>query len=150
MANILKQDDWDIRREMAQLQREMNRMTRRALGGTSRRQGRIFPSIIISATDDRLVLRAEIPGMKLDDFDITVSSDTLTVQGTRTTGEELAGGWYHRRERRSGAFSRAVRLPAEVDGDRAEASYLAGVLAISLPLKEPAKPQEIPVQVVEG
>jgi HSP20 family protein len=88
--------------------------------------------------------------MKLEDFDISVSDDTLTVQGSRITGEELEGGWYHRRERESGGFSRAIRLAAEVDGDRAEATYVAGVLTVSLPLKRAAKPREIPVKVVEG
>jgi HSP20 family protein len=74
----------------------------------------------------------------------------LTLQGMRITGEELKGGWYHRRERESGGFSRAVRLPAEVDGDQAEATYVAGVLTIALPLKAAAKPKEIAVKVVEG
>jgi HSP20 family protein len=62
----------------------------------------------------------------------------------------MEGGWYHRRERESGEFSRTVRLPAAVDGDRAEATYVAGVLTIALPLMEPAKPKEIPVRVIEG
>jgi HSP20 family protein len=88
--------------------------------------------------------------MKLEGFDISVSDDTLTVQGSRISGEELEGGWYHRRERESGGFSRAIRLAAEVDGDRAEATYVAGVLTVSLPLKKAAKPREIPVKVVEG
>jgi HSP20 family protein len=96
------------------------------------------------------MVRAEVPGMELGDFDITVSGDMLTIKGTRLTGEGLEGGWYHRQERNSGEFSRAIRLPAAVDGDRAEASYVAGVLAISLPLKGAAKPKEIPVKVVEG
>jgi HSP20 family protein len=74
----------------------------------------------------------------------------LSIRGTRTTGGELEGGWYHRRERESGSFRRAVRLPAEVDGARADATYVAGVLAIRLPLREAAKPREIPVKVVEG
>jgi HSP20 family protein len=91
-----------------------------------------------------------VPGMDLEDFDISVSGDTLTVEGKRYTGEGLTGGWYHRRERERGDFSRAIRLPAAVDGDRAEATYVAGVLAIALPLREAAKPKEIPVKVVEG
>jgi HSP20 family protein len=110
----------------------------------------VFPSIIISASDDNLVVRAEVPGMKLTDFDIGVSGDVLTIQGSRVTGEELEGGWYHRRERESGGFNRAVRLPVEVDGDGAEAAYLTGVLTVSLPLKQAAKPREIPVKVIEG
>jgi HSP20 family protein len=88
--------------------------------------------------------------MKLEDFDISVSGDTLTVQGARTTGGELEGGWYHRRERESGGFSRAIRLASEVEGDSAEATYVAGVLTVSLPLKAAAKPREIPVKVAEG
>lgn len=109
----------------------------------------IFPSIIISATDERLLVRAEVPGMHLEDFDIRVSGDTLTIEGVRITGQELEGGWYHRRERESGGFSRAIRLPADVDGDKAEATYEAGILTISLPLKEAAKPKEIPIRVME-
>lgn len=88
--------------------------------------------------------------MKLEDFELSVSDDMLTVQGTRSTGEPLEGGWYHRRERESGGFSRAIRLAAEVEGDKAEATYVAGVLTVSLPLKKAAKPREIPVKVVEG
>jgi HSP20 family protein len=132
------------------LQREMNRLERRTRRAGRAPGARVFPAIVISATDEKLVIRAEIPGMALEDFDISVSGDTLTIMGTRATGQDLEDGWYHRRERASGGFSRAVRLPAEVDGDRAEAGYLAGVLSISLPLKEAAKPRHIPVQVVEA
>lgn len=150
MVRIVRQEDWDPQQDLVRLQREMDRLRRRVTRPVARRGSRIFPSVIISATEDKLLVRAEVPGMKLEDFDISVSGDTLTVQGTRVVGEELEGGWYHRRERESGSFSRAIRLPAAVDGDRAEAAYAAGVLIISLPLKQPAKPREIPVQVVEG
>jgi HSP20 family protein len=148
MAGFVRQDDWDVRQELAQLQREMNQLSRRGARPAARRGARVFPSIIISATDELMVVRAEVPGMKIEDFDISVSGDILTVQGARFTGEGLESGWYHRRERESGGFSRAVRLPAEVDGNRAEASYVAGVLTISLPLREAAKPREIQVKVV--
>lgn len=141
---------WDAESELAQLQREMNRRTVRASRPAAKQGRRVFPAIIISATDEKLVVRAEVPGMKPEDLHISVSDDTLTVQGSRTTGEQLEGGWYHRRERESGGFSRAIRLAAEVDGDRAEAAYVAGVLTVSLPLKMAAKPKEIPVKVVEG
>lgn len=150
MVSMLSQEDWGVRRELAQLQQDLDTMTRRVRRPVSRRGARVFPSIIISATDKELYVRAEVPGMVLDDFDIHVSGDILTLQGSRTTGELLEGGWYHRRERESGSFRRAIRLPAEVEGERAEASYKAGVLTVSLPLKQAAKPVEIPVQVVEG
>ena len=150
MAGYRGARDWDVRSELAQLQREMNRLAGRSARPAARHGRQVFPAIIVSATDEKLVVRAEVPGMKLEDFDISVSDDTLTVQGSRRTGEELAGGWYHRREREGGGFSRAVRLAAEVDGDKAEATYVAGVLTVSLPLKKAAKPREIPVKVVEG
>jgi HSP20 family protein len=145
-----RRENWDPVEDLAQLQREMEQLTRRVRRPVARRGARVFPSVIITATDTELVVRAEVPGMQLDGFDISVSGDTLSVQGTRTTGAGLEGGWYHRRERESGRFSRAIRLPAEVDGDRAEATYSAGVLTISLPLKQAARPREIPVRVVEG
>lgn len=150
MVNTLKHEDWGYQHELERLQQEMERLWRRALRPVRRRGARVFPSVVISATDATLVVRAEVPGMDLQGFDITVSGDTLTIRGTRLTGQGLEGGWYHRRERESGSFSRAIRLPAEVDGDQAEATYQAGVLAISLPLREAAKPREIPVGVVEG
>jgi HSP20 family protein len=144
-----RQNDWEARQELAQLQREMNRLARRVRRPTGPRGARVFPSVIVSATDETLIVRAEIPGMKLEDFEIRVSGEILTVQGTRITGEGLEGGWYHRRERESGGFSRAIRLPAEVEGEAAEASYKAGVLTITLPLRKPAKPRQIPVKVME-
>ena len=150
MAGGNRGDDWNVGRELVQLQREMNRLAQRALRPTVRRGARVFPSLIISASDDRLVVRAEVPGMELENFEISVTGDTLTVQGSRITGEGLEEDWYHRQERQSGDFGRTVRLPAEVDGNQAEASYVAGVLTISLPLKEAAKPRQIPVKVVEG
>jgi HSP20 family protein len=150
MVDTLKQDNWDIRRELTQLQREMNQLTRRATRPAGQQRARLFPSIIVLTTDEKLVVRAEVPGMKLADFDISVSGDTLTIKGARSTGERFKGGWYHRRERESGNFGRAIRLPAEVDGDRAEATYVAGVLTILLPLRKPARPKEIAVKVAEG
>jgi HSP20 family protein len=148
MVGYFRSEDLEPSREL-ELQQEMDLLARRARRPVQR-GGRVFPSIIISTTESDLMVRAEVPGMNLDDFDLSVSDDILTIQGTRLTGEDLTGGWFHRRERESGAFSRAVRLPAEVDSSKAEASYVAGVLMISLPLKQAAQPRQIPVKVIEG
>jgi HSP20 family protein len=150
VADLNRWEDSDIERELVELQREVNRLAGRSSRSAAAMTPRVFPSIIISATSENLLVRAEVPGMELEDFDISISGDVLTVQGARMTGEGLEGGWYHRRERESGGFSRAVRLPAAVDGERAEATYVAGVLTISLPLREAAKPKEVPVKVAEG
>jgi HSP20 family protein len=150
MTGLTRPEDRDANREWVPLQWEVDRLAQPPMRPVVRRGVRVFPSIIISATDEKVVVQAEVPGMKLADFDISVSGETLTVQGVRLTGEGLEGGWYHRRERESGGFSRAIRLPVEVDGDTAEATYMAGVLTISLVPKKPAKPRAIPVKVVEG
>jgi HSP20 family protein len=150
MAGFNRWEDLDVEHELVELQRELNRRAGRSARSGGPATTRVFPSIIISASGDKLLVRAEVPGMNLQDFDISISGDMLTVEGARLTGEGLEGGWYHRRERESGGFSRAIRLPAAVDGDRAEATYVAGVLTISLPLQEAAKPKEVAVRVEEA
>ncbi len=150
MAGANRWEDWALRVQGGNLARERAQLARQAGRPAAQGTARVFPSIIVSTNQDQLIVRAEVPGMKLEDFEINVSGDTLMIQGVRLTGEGREGGWYHRRERESGGFSRAVRLPEAVDGNRAEATYDAGVLTISLPLRETAKPQRIPVQMVEG
>lgn len=147
MVYILGQDVPSSGHSLAR-QREQSQLAERS----RRRQGqsRVFPPVIISATKEELLVRAEVPGMELDDFEISVSGDVLTLEGVRNTGEGLEGGRYHRRERPGGAFGRAVRLPVDVDGNRAEATYMAGILTIALPLRGPARPTEVPVRVVDG
>jgi len=150
MTGSLRPEDREANRELASLQRQLNTLAGLAMHSAAPRGVRVFPSVIISATDEKLIVRAEVPGMALEDFDISVSGETLIIQGSRLTGEGLEGGWYHRRERESGGFSRAIRLPVAVDADAVEATYMAGVLTVSLPPKRPAKPRAIPVKVVEG
>lgn len=150
MANILRQEDWEPGQGLARTDEAVPGTQRRRARAAAQQGARVFPSVIISTAQDRLLVRAEVPGMKLEQFDITISGDTLTVQGTRLTGEGLEGGWYHRREREAGDFGRAIRLPAAVDEDRAEADYVSGILTITLPLREAAKPKSVAVRVVEG
>ncbi|MEJ2210777.1 MAG: Hsp20/alpha crystallin family protein, partial [Anaerolineae bacterium] len=133
------------RRRAQELARQQE--SRRAEHGLRQHgQNRVFPPVIISTNDKELLVRAEVPGMKLEEFEITVSGDVLTVEGVRATGEDLEGGWYHRRERPMGRFSRAVHLPAEIDGDRAEAAYVAGILTVALPLRQAARPTQVPIR----
>lgn len=147
---------------MTNLQRQQHRETRdlrfwpeseasrQARSRPARQAARVFPSIIVSATEDQLVVRAEMPGIDLEQLDVSISGDVLTIQGFRQTGRDMEGGWCHRRERESGGFSRAVRLPAEVDGDKTEASYQAGVLTVKVPLRQEARPRQVPIRVAEG
>jgi HSP20 family protein len=101
----------------------------------------------------RLILRAEasglvtveLPGVKLDDLQITMEDGLLTIQGERQVTNESSEEQYHRVERSSGAFRRAITLPAHVMADKVEASMEDGVLRILVPKAEEAKPTRIQV-----
>ena len=82
--------------------------------------------------DGNLVIKAELPGVKQEDVDITVHERVLTISGQRREETETERGGYHVRERRRGAFSRSVMLPQDVDEDRIRARYEDGVLEVTV------------------
>jgi HSP20 family protein len=94
-----------------------------------------------------IVLRAELPGLKREDLDIRVENNTLTLRGERKRDAEVKQESYHRVERVYGAFSRSFSLPATVNTEKVGATFADGVLTITLPMREEAKPRQIQVQV---
>ena len=94
-----------------------------------------------------IVLRAELPGLKREEIDIRVENNTLTLKGERKRDAEVKEESYHRVERSYGAFSRSFSLPATVNTEKVGATFTDGVLTITLPLREEAKPRQIQVQV---
>jgi len=103
-----------------------------------------FP-LDISETEDEFVVRASLPGVKPDDVQITVQGDTLTIRGESKEEEERKGQHWHSRERRFGRFQRSVFLSAPVKADGAQAQYEHGVLTLTLPKAEEAKPRQIKI-----
>ena len=93
-----------------------------------------------------VVVKTSVPGVKPEDIDISITGDTLTIKGETSTEEESKGENFLRRERRYGAFSRSVGLPAGLDPDKAEAVFDNGVLTLSIPKKEEIKPKTIKVK----
>jgi HSP20 family protein len=93
---------------------------------------------------ERLLVEAELPGVKPDRIDISVSGGELSIRAERPD-EPPEGAIYHRRERPRGATERVLRLPVDVDTSKVEASLTDGILTISLPKAESAKPRKIPV-----
>jgi HSP20 family protein len=93
------------------------------------------------------VLTAEIPGVRKDDLDIRVENNTLTIRGERKREQEAAKESYHRVERLYGTFSRSFSLPSTVDNEKVNAEFKDGVLKVTLPSREEAKPRQIQVQV---
>ena len=94
-----------------------------------------------------IVLKAEVPGLRREDIDLTVDNNTLTIKGERRRDDSVREDRYHRVERAYGAFSRSFTLPNTVDGGRVRAEYRDGVLTIVMPPREEARPRQIQVEV---
>jgi HSP20 family protein len=105
------------------------------------------PAVDIVETENELVLKADVPGVQLKDIDIQLENGTLTVKGERKFEKEENNKGFHRMERTYGSFVRIFTVPESVDAEQVKAGYEAGVLTITLPKKEVAKPKTIKVQV---
>jgi HSP20 family protein len=104
-------------------------------------------------TDDAVVVKGALPGVRPEEVDISVTGDVLTIKGETKSEEETKDGNYHRRELRYGAFARSVALPTLVDHDKAEATFENGILTISLPKAEEVRPKSIKIaahSMIEG
>lgn len=107
--------------------------------------GKSWPTLDIAEQDDALVVRAEVPGCKAEDIDISVYGNMLTISGEKKeTKEDKDKGYYHS-ESAYGSFRREVTLPTDVDPAKVEATYKDGVLSIHLP--KAAKSKAVKVQV---
>lgn len=105
------------------------------------------PAVDIAEDENELTLTADLPGVKMEDLDIKIEDGVLTLTGTRKFENEEKKGGYHRIERAYGTFRRAFSLPDTVDADKVGARFDNGVLKVSLPKKEVAKPRTIKVSV---
>ena len=106
------------------------------------------PPVDIYETAGRdLVIKAEVPDMTREDIDVTVANDTLTLRGERKRPSEVKDDQFRRVERQYGAFTRSFTLPTTVDASRVTAEYKNGVLTVTLPFREDAKPRTITVNV---
>lgn len=106
----------------------------------------VFPPLnIFRNANGDAVIRAELPGVKPEQLSVTVERRRLTLSGERTP-EGAENGGYHRRERASGKFSRSMELPADLDVDRADATFRGGVMTLHIPRAEAAKPRQISVK----
>ena len=104
-----------------------------------------MPALDIAERTDAYLVTVELPGVKLDNLEITLEDGLLTIQGERQFTTESSEEQYHRIERSSGAFRRSITLPAHVVADEVEASMEDGVLRILVPKADEAKPKRIQV-----
>ena len=108
------------------------------------------PPVDIYENGDNLVLKAELPGINPDDVEIRVEDNTLYLKGERKFEKEVKEQSYHRVERSYGAFTRTFSLPNSVDADKVTANYKDGVLTLTMPKKEEAKPKTIKINVTKA
>ncbi len=133
-------------REMDRLQREMNRLFS-SYTPSRVRTAPGYPAMNIWENEDSQIISAEMPGVHIEDIDISVEGDVLTLSGTRSLAELPEGARYHRRERGAGEFRRSIRLPFTVDIEHIKASFTDGILTINLPRAEAEKPKKISIKI---
>ena len=107
------------------------------------------PGVDVFETDNELVLKADLPGVEMSDIDIELENGTLTLKGQRQFQSQTDKGGYHRIERSYGSFVRYFSLPDTVKTEAVRAELKQGVLTVTLPKKEVAKPRQIKVEVHE-
>lgn len=148
---------WDPFRELADLRREIDRAFESHSSGRPGRAwrsaflpgygARQYPLVNLHEDKDNLYVEALAPGVSPESLALTVQGKTLSISGEKPPAVDLAPEAYHRSERSAGKFVRNVELPYPVDDARVSATYRDGLMVITLPKHEAAKPKQISVQV---
>jgi HSP20 family protein len=105
------------------------------------------PAVEIYEKENNFVVKADLPGVKKEDVDVSVIGDTLTIKGERKASKEVKDEDYYRCETHYGSFSRSITLPAAVDPRKVEASYQDGILEIQVPKAKEAMPAKVEIKV---
>jgi HSP20 family protein len=106
----------------------------------------VWPAIDVADSENEIIVKAEVPGCKADDIDISVHGSTLTISGEKKAEEEKKEKGYYHLERSYGSFRREINLPGDVDPDRIEASCKNGVLTVTLPKSEGEKAVKVKIK----
>jgi HSP20 family protein len=140
---------YDPFRDLRTLQEEVNRLfstnLSRGFGEEGIGRGAWNPSVDIYENKDQIVLEAELPGMKRDDFELSVENNIITLRGERQFEKKEDSDNYHRVERSYGSFTRSFTLPQSVSAEGATAEYRNGVLRVTLPKREETKARRIEI-----
>ena len=133
--------------ELERLKRQMDLLSEGITGSAFKEPSAgVFPLMNVTEDKDKYFVRAELPGIKSEELDISVTGDTLSISGERRIEEEKEEVKYHRRERDAGKFSRVVSMPTQIDTGRVEAKCVDGLLSIMLPKAEAVKQKQIVVK----
>ena len=144
MSNLIR---WEPAREMMSLRDAMDRLFDDAFTRPlSLKDAWSVPAIDMYQTDDEIVVKASLPGIKPDEVQINVTGEVLTLKGEIKHEEDKKEKAWHIHEQRYGSFERSVALPTDVVADKAKAEFENGILTITLPKAEEVKPRTITVK----
>lgn len=137
------------------MERRISRMFEDAFGGfdwqlRESAAAAWVPPVDVFEEGDAIRIMAEVPGVKAEDVKIAVEGNVLTIQGTKQQVAEERTERVHRYERTYGQFERSFTLPATVDAERIKARYESGVLTVTLPKVEKAKPRNVQIEVAKS
>ncbi|PKL43817.1 MAG: molecular chaperone [Candidatus Riflebacteria bacterium HGW-Riflebacteria-1] len=144
---------WNFLKEMDQLQSQIGELARlNSVAGWPRMSflpgvsSRHYPMMNISADDQNIYVEALAPGLDSQSLKVTAVRDKLTISGEKAT-TKVASEKFHRNERSAGKFTRTIELPTQINPDQVAAEYNSGILKITLPKAEEAKPRQIEIKV---
>ena len=142
---------WEPFRDLVTAQRDFDRMLREAfspqLGDTELSTRAWAPPVDIYETAEAIVLKAELPGVDAKDVEVRVEDNTLYLKGERKFEKEVKEQNYHRVERSYGSFARSFSLPNSISADKVKAEFKDGLLTLTMPKREEAKPKTIKIDV---
>jgi HSP20 family protein len=142
---------WEPFRDLVTAQRDFGRLFRDAfssqLGETELSTRSWAPPVDIYETEDAIVLKAELPGVDPKDVEVRVEDNTLYLKGERKFEKEVKEQNYHRVERSYGSFARSFSLPNSISSDKVKAEFKDGLLTLTMPKREEAKPKTIKIDV---
>lgn len=148
---------WDAFSGLDDLRREIDRTFDEFWSDRRPRSGRVaflpgraarqYPLVNLSEDEGHLYVEALAPGVDVKTLDLSVVQDTLTIKGEKPGLAQVSAEAYHRNERAAGRFVRSIELPARVDSAKVHADYRNGLLLVTLPKSEAARPKQIPISV---
>lgn len=143
---------WDPFRDLLSLQERMNKLFEDSLVRSANKPGEISqstwtPPVDILERDDDITLKAELPGVQLEEVDLQIKDDILTLKGERRFEKETKKENYHRVERSYGIFSRSFTLPSSVDQAGIRAKLKDGILEVKLPKARSVESKPIPIEI---
>ncbi len=145
MSNLVP---WEPFREMMSLREAMNQLFEQSVlrpGSYTSEGAGLGAPVDVYETDNNVVLKAAVPGMKPEDLDVTITGEVLTIKGELKPEESSGKRNYIRQERQYGAFCRQLTLPTAIDANRVTATFENGILTLEMPKREEVKPKSVKI-----